>query len=234
MNRRADTMSEPRMPLTKERVLDAAVALADGSGIAAVTMRNVAAELGVEAMSLYYHVANKEALLDGVVDTLLVELEHELGGFDFDLEEPSEWKPLLRDRILTARRVMLRHPWAPALIETRVRMAPTMLRYLDSLLGILIAGGFSYDLGHYAMHALGSRSLGFNQELFAPDDAEAGAEESEAMLAELAPQLPHMMQMIAEVSHEDPDSTLGWCDYQAEFEFGLDLLLGGLERSQRG
>ena len=234
MNRRADTMSEPRMPLTKERVLDAAVALADGSGIAAVTMRNVAAALGVEAMSLYYHVANKEALLDGVVDTLLVELEHELGGFDFDLDEPSEWKPLLRDRILTARRVMLRHPWAPALIETRVRMTPTMLRYLDSLLGILVAGGFSYDLGHYAMHTLGSRSLGFNQELFVPDDPEAGAEESEAMLAELAPQLPHMMQMIAEVAHEDPDSTLGWCDYQAEFEFGLDLLLGGLERSQRG
>ncbi len=227
-------MSELRIPLTKHRVLDAAVELADRSGIGAVTMRNVAAELGVEAMSLYYHVANKEALLDGVVDTLIRELEDELGGFEIDIDEQAEWKPLLRARILTARKVMLRHPWAPALIETRVRMTPTMLRYLDSLLGILIAGGFSYDLGHYALHALGSRSLGFNQELFVPDDPEAGAAESEAMLADLAPQLPHMMQMIAEIAHEDLDSTLGWCDYQAEFEFGLDLLLDGLERSHTG
>ncbi len=227
-------MSELRIPLTKHRVFDAAVELADRSGIGAVTMRSVAAELGVEAMSLYYHVANKEALLDGVVDTLIRELEDELGGFEFEIDEQAEWKPLLRGRILTAREVMLRHPWAPALIETRVRMTPTMLRYLDSLLGILVAGGFSYDLGHYAMHALGSRSLGFNQELFVPDDPEAGAEESEAMLADLAPQLPHMMQMIAEVAHEGGDSTLGWCDYQAEFEFGLDLLLDGLERSHSG
>jgi AcrR family transcriptional regulator len=203
-------------------------------GIGAVTMRNVAAELGVEAMSLYHHVANKEALLDGVADTLILELEDELGGFEFDIDEQVDWKQLLRERILTARRVMLRHPWAPSLIESRTRMTPTMLRYLDSLLGILVAGGFSYDLGHYAMHALGSRSLGFNQELFVPDDPDAGDQEAEAMFAELAPQLPHMMQMMAEVAHDDLDSTLGWCDYQAEFEFGLDLVLDGLERSQLG
>jgi AcrR family transcriptional regulator len=225
-------MSETRIPLTKDRVLAAAVELADRSGIGAVTMRHVAAELGVEAMSLYYHVANKEALLDGIADALILELEAELDGFGFALEDAAGWKPLLRERILTARRVMLRHPWGPGLIETRTRMTPTMLRYLDSLLGILVAGGFSYDLGHYAMHALGSRSLGFNQELFVPDDPEAEAEEAEAMLADLAPQLPHMMQMMAEVAHVDPDSTLGWCDYQAEFEFGLDLLLDGLERLQ--
>lgn len=234
MSPRADTINEPRIPLTEQRVLDAAVELADRSGISAVTMRNVAAELGVEAMSLYYHVANKEALFDGVVDTLILEIEDELGGFGIDIGDGVGWKPYLRERILTARRVMLRHPWAPGLIETRVRMTPTMLRYMDSLLGILVAGGFSYDLGHYAMHALGSRSLGFNQELFVPDDPDAGEEDAEAVLADLAPQLPHMMQMMAEITHEDPDSTLGWCDYQAEFEFSLDLLLDGLERSQSG
>jgi AcrR family transcriptional regulator len=235
MSSRADTMNEPRIPLTKGRVFEAAVDLADRSGVRALTMRNVAAELGVEAMSLYYHVANKEALLDGVVDTLVLEIEHELGGFAIEFDDEVGWKSYLRDRILTARRVMLRHPWAPGLIETRVRMTPILLRYMDSLLGILVAGGFSYALGHYAMHALGSRSLGFNQELFVPDDPDAGDDEdAEVMLSDLAPQIPHMVQMIAEIAHDDPDSTLGWCDYQAEFEFALDLILDGLERSLRG
>jgi len=223
-----DTSAEPRTPLSKDRVLEAAVSLADAQGIDALTMRNLAAELGVEAMSLYYHVANKEALLNGAVDAVIVEIEQELGGFDIVPGE-TDWMAALRTRILTARTVMLRHPWAPEVIETRTTMTPDLLRYMDTLLGILIEGGFSNDLGHHAMHALGSRALGFNQELFAPDDPSEPDEQASAMLQDLAPQLPYIIGMLAEVVHDDPDSTLGWCDDQSEFEFGLDLIINGLE-----
>ena len=225
----AETTEESRIPLSKSRVLSAAIDLADAQGIEALTMRNLAQELGVEAMSLYYHVANKEALLDGVADTLLGEIEEELGGFDIVVGE-RDWMGALRRRILTARRVMLRHPWAPGVIETRTTMTPTLMRYFDTALGIMIEGGISNDLGHHAMHTLGSRALGFNQELFAPDDPEQADEDSSAMLADLAPQLPYLVRMLAEVVHEDPDSRLGWCDDQAEFEFGLDIILEGLEK----
>lgn len=229
MTRQAD--STTRTPLSRERVLDAAIALADRDGIDALTMRNLAQELGVEAMSLYYYVANKEALLDGVVDTLVAEIEEELDGFDVSRHEP-DWVPVMRDRILTARRVMLRHPWAPGIIETRTRMPPSLLRYMDSLLGIMIEGGCSNDLGHHSMHALGSRALGFNQELFAPADPSADDEDGAQMLEDLAPQLPYLVGMLADVVHDDPDTTLGWCDDQAEFEFGLDILLEGIERQR--
>jgi len=228
-----DTSSEARIPLSKERVMRAAIELADAEGIDSLTMRNLAHRLGVEAMSLYYHVANKDALIDGVVDEVLREIEQELGGFDV-VPSAAGWKEQMRSRILTARRVMLRHKWAPAVIETRTSMTPTLLRYMDTVLGIMIAGGFSYDLGHHAMHALGSRSLGFNQELFQPDDPNEADEESSAMLADLAPQLPHIVKMLSQITHEGPDTTLGWCDDQTEFEFGLDLMLNGLESRRLG
>jgi AcrR family transcriptional regulator len=191
----------------------------------AVTMRNLAQELGVEAMSLYHHVANKEALLDGVIDAVVDEIGQELGGFDVP---PGEWKQSLRHRILTARRVMLRHKWAPAVIETRTTMTPTLLRYMDTTLGIMVEGGFSFDLGHHAMHALGSLALGFNQELFVPANQEQA--EDTAMIEDLAPHLPYLVAMMGDIQHEGPDSTLGWCDDQTEFEFTLDLMLDGLER----
>ena len=219
---------EPRVPLSRERVLRAAIALADVGGLGALTMRNLAQSLGVEAMSLYYHVANKEALLDGVVETLIDEVEHEIGGFAV---EPgvADWLPVMRTRVLAARRVMLRHRWAPALLETRTNMPAALVRYFDSMLGIMIEGGFSFDLGHHAMHAMGSRFLGFDQELFKPAAA-APDGANETMLEDLAAHLPYLSAMLAEVAHDDPDSTLGWCDDQAEFEFTLDILLEGLER----
>ncbi len=224
----ADPITTERVPLSKTRVLEAAMGLADRTGIETLTMRNLAQELGVEAMSLYYHVANKEALLDGLVDSLLAEIEHERGDFEV-VQDQAGWLPTMRNLILTARTVMLRHPWAPRVIESRTTMTPTLLRYFNALLGIMIEGGFSNDLGHHAMHALGSRALGFNQELFEPDNTDQGDEEAEAMMADLGPQLPYLMGMLAEVVHDDPDTTLGWCDDQTEFEFGLDLLLTGLE-----
>ena len=219
---------EPRVPLSRERVLGAAIALADTGGLATLTMRSLAQSLGVEAMSLYYHVANKEALLDGVVETLVDEVAEEIGGFAVQ-PGVADWVPVMRGRVLAARRVMLRHRWAPALIETRTTMPAGLVRYFDSMLGIMIEGGFSNDLAHHAMHAMGSRFLGFDQELFKPDAAAPDAA-TEAMLEDLAAQLPYLSAMLAEVAHDDPDSTLGWCDDQAEFEFTLDILLEGLER----
>ena len=217
-----------REPLSRDRVLRAAVALADTGGLAALTMRNLAQSLGVEAMSLYHHVANKEALLDGVVEVLIAEVEEEIGGFTVE-RGVTDWVPVMRGRVLAARRVMLRHPWAPGLLETRVHMPPALLRYFDSMLGIMIEGGFSHDLGHHAMHTMGSRFLGFDQELFKPNAAVSDSPNAD-MLDDLAAHLPYLSAMLAEVAHDDPDTTLGWCDDQAEFEFTLDILLEGLER----
>jgi AcrR family transcriptional regulator len=224
-----ERITQHRVPLSRERVLHAAMRVADEGGIESLTMRKLAEELGVEAMSLYHHVANKEAVLDGVVDVIVGEVEEALGDFD-PKSDPANWKMTLRTRILTARRTMIRHPWAPGVIETRTTISPVMMRYFNTLLGILREGGFSYDLGHRAMHAFGSMALGFTQELFKPD-GDKDEEADMAMLEQMRDQLPYIVGMMMEVSHdEDGESSLGWCDDQAEFEFGLDLTLDGLER----
>ena len=220
----ATQASEPRTPLSRDRVLRAAVAIADADGLESVTMRRIGDALGAEAMSLYYHVANKNALLDGIVDVLMEELNAVLDRDD----SSGGWKAAMRRRILTARQLMLRHPWTPRLLESRTTMRPAVVLYYDRLVGLMRSGGFSYDLAHHALHALGSRALGFSQELFDPS-AGAGAE-SERMLVDLADQLPNLVGMLTEIAHDEPDSTLGWCDDQAEFEFSLDLILDGLDR----
>jgi AcrR family transcriptional regulator len=221
-----------RDPLTRDRVLRAGVDLADREGIQSLTMRNLARELGAEAMSLYYHVANKEAVLDGVVDVIMDEINEAVGK----VEGPpasEDWKTVMRMRILAARQVLLRHRWASRLIETRTAISPTTMRYFDDLLGVLRSGGFSYDLAHHAMHALGSRALGFTQELFEPENADTGDEDLAKAMAEMADQFPNLTGMMMEVAHDDPGSTLGWCDDQFEFEFGLDLLLEGLDATRQ-
>ncbi len=222
-----DTDTVVRVPLSRDRILRTAVAVADRGGLDAVTMRGVADELGVEAMSLYHHVANKEAMLDGTVEVVMAEIMAEVDPRAVP-DDPADWKYMMRARILGAREVMLRHPWAPAVIESRTSISPSVAVWMDGILGLLRAGGLSWDHCHHAMHALGSRALGFNQELFQPDDAADAADVD--LLAEMAEHLPHIVGMLQEVVHDDPDTTLGWCDDQAEFEFGLDLLLDGLER----
>jgi AcrR family transcriptional regulator len=216
-------------PLSRERVLRAAVGLADARGLESLTMRNLAEALGVEAMSLYYHVANKEAILDGVVDVIMSEIDEAVHRVDAPLSV-NHWKTAMRARILAARQILLRHPWAPGVFETRTTQSPAVLRYFDALLGLFRHGGFSYDLAHHALHALGSRALGFTQELFKPDVNDTDDETTPEIPEEMARQLPHLVEMLQEVAHDDPDSTLGWCDDQAEFEFGLDLILDGLEQ----
>lgn len=225
---KTEPIAEPRIPLSRDRVLRAAITVADQGGIESLTMRKLAEELGVEAMSIYYHVANKEALLDGVVEAIVGEIEEALGGFD--VPRGVDWKTAMRRRILTAREVILRHKWAADVIESRTTVSPTTMRYFDTLLGILRMGGFSYDLAHHAMHALGSRALGFSQELFEPDDEEQADQDATVMLEQMADQLPNLVGMMMEISHDDPDSTIGWCDDKVEFEFALDLILDGLER----
>ncbi len=220
--------TESKIPLSRDRVLATAVTLADEEGIEAITMRNLAQRLGVEAMSLYYHVDNKAALLDGMVDVVVDEIFEQVGALDSPSPE-DDWKTALRERILTARKVMLQHRWAPQIIEQRSMMSPAIVFYYEGVLEIFRRGGFSYDLAHHAIHALGSRALGFTQELFQPDGA-AEEEANNVMMEELAPQLPYLVGMMSEIAHEDPDSTIGWCDDQAEFEFGLDLMLDGLDR----
>jgi AcrR family transcriptional regulator len=227
----AESRSAPRIPLSRERVLRAAVKVADNGGVESLTMRRLAEELGAEAMSLYYHVANKEDVLDGIVDVIAIEINDAVDRIEAPSTGP-EWKTAVRRRILSARQVLLRHPWAPGLLETRASTSQAILRYYDGLLGLLRAGGFSYDLAHHALHVLGSRALGFAQELFEPGETPSG-DEVTAALENMAGQFPHLVGMMMEIAHDDPDSTLGWCDDQTEFQFALDLILDGLDRARQ-
>jgi AcrR family transcriptional regulator len=216
-----------RKPLSRERVLAAAVVLVDAQGIQALTMRRLADELHVEAMSLYYHLRDKEALLDGVVETVIAEID--VTGLEAD---GDGWRARLRQRFLAARQVMLRHPWMPGLLSTRRTVPVSVYAYYDEIVGTLVGAGFSYRLAHRALHAFGSMPLGFVQEIFSPASA-GGSMDDEAAeedLAAMAEALPNLTAMLEAEIHSSTDPTLGWCDSQFEFEFTLDLLLDGLER----
>ena len=222
-----DTEPRPRVPLTKQRVLRTAVRIADARGIAAVTMRHLAQELEVEAMSLYHHVSGKDELLDGMAEAVVTEINSAVG-----LDEPPPtggWKAVVRARILAAREVMLGHPWAPGVVGSRTTMTPAVMRYFDALTGQLLRGGLSPDLVHHGLHALGSRALGFTLELFQAADGGAPDPAAEEMMQQLAQQFPNVVTVMSAATH-DGETTLGWCDDQAEFEFGLDIVLDGLER----
>jgi AcrR family transcriptional regulator len=218
--------TEPRTPLSRSRVVTAAMTVADRDGVAAVTMRRVAAELGVEAMSLYRHVPGKEQLLDGLIERIVAEVDAAVGA-----PVPGEhWQAALRRRCLTARSVMVRHRWAPGLIASRTAIPPEIYVYYEAVLATMIDGGFSYRLAHQAVHALGSMVLGFTQELFSPAGDAADDDAAEAELAAMADMVPHLAAMVAAELHDHQEDPLGWCDSAAEFEFTLDLLLDGLAR----
>jgi AcrR family transcriptional regulator len=211
----------PRVPLSKERVLRAALELADRGGSEAVSMRKLGQELGVDAMSLYNHVQDKNDILDGIVDVVVGEIDI--------TPADADWKTALRDLIQGARTVMLRHPWAPSVIEARPDPGSATLRYMDAVMRILRDGGFSLPLAHHALHVLGSRILGFNQDLF--DDADSGqTPEMAALVArQMAEQFPHLGELALAASHE---GGLGGCDDDVEFAFGLNLILDGLDRQR--
>ncbi|MFE4194275.1 TetR/AcrR family transcriptional regulator C-terminal domain-containing protein [Paenarthrobacter sp. NPDC056912] len=218
-----------RVPLNRGRVLDAAVTLADEVGIEALSMRRLAQELGVVPMALYKHVANKEELLDGMVDTLVSEIDPPAAD--------APWKTAVRLRVLSARRALLRHPWARPVIETRTTATPAVLGYMDAFVGMFLAGGLSVDLTHHVMHALGSRMWGFTQEVF---DDSAGRDANEhptitvearaAMARHMAGSYPNLFRIALAAAHDDESVVGNGCDDQFEFEFALDLLLDGFER----
>jgi AcrR family transcriptional regulator len=214
-----------RAPLSRERVLEAAIAFADEHGIEKLSMRKLGGELGVEAMSLYYHVANKEEILDGMVDHVIGEIGLQPAAED--------WKVTLREQIFTARRVMKRHPWAPEVIESRSNMSFATMRYMDAIGGLLRQGGFSVDLMHHSMHALGSRVLGFSQELYDDSDSvEAGTEAELAFLGQVTSQFPNIASILEEIQHQEASIVGSGCDDDIEFGFALDILLDGLERKR--
>ena len=215
-----------REPLTKERILRAAVALADEEGVASLSMRRLAQELGVVPMALYKHVANKDEMLDGMVDVVVGEIDPPLPDAD--------WKTAIRERVLSARRALLRHPWASRVIESRGEPTPTVIAYMDSMMGIFLAGGFSIDLMHHALHVMGSRLLGFSQELY-DDNASMPDDEALEVWTAMSDRYPNIAVLVREISggaisHEQGSIVGGGCDDQFEFEFALDLILDGLER----
>lgn len=215
--------------LSRERVLLAAVARADAGGLDGLTMRALADDLDVEAMSLYHHLRGKEALLDGLVERLMAEVDEATAG----VAAGGDWRDGVRRRCLAARGVMERHPWGPALLLTRTSVPPPVFAHFEAVLATMVDAGFSYHLGHRALHALGSMVLGFVQELFAPGsegDGDASADE----LAAMAQALPHVTAMVTAELHAADGDVLGWCDSRAEFEFTLDLLLDGLEAQRVG
>jgi AcrR family transcriptional regulator len=215
-----DAEAQAREPLSRERVLRAAVALADQGGVESLSMRRLARELGVVPMALYKHVASKDEMLDGMVDVVVGEIDPPAGGTD--------WKPAVRQRVLSARRALLRHPWASRVLESRTGPTPMVLAYMDSMLGLFRAGGFSVDLTHHAIHAMGSRLFGFTQELF--DDSGDGSAPPDADALRALATFPHIMELVGAITHDQGSVVGPGCDDQFEFEFALDLLLDGLER----
>jgi AcrR family transcriptional regulator len=224
MSTEIEVEAESRVPLTRERVLRTAVELADESGIEALSMRKLAQALDVVPMALYRHVANKDELLDALVDVVVGEIDPPLEGAD--------WKTALRARILSARRALLRHPWASRLMESRKTPTPVVLGYMDSMIGMFRTGGFSLDLTHHALHAMGSRMFGFTQELFNDTSDVEPAAEAE-MWGSMAGTYPYIFEIFSEISHDDASTVGPGCDDQFEFEFALDLMLDGLEKRKR-
>jgi AcrR family transcriptional regulator len=216
-----DVGEQTRAPLTREKVLHTAVALADRGGIESLSMRKLAQALDVVPMALYRHVAHKGELLEGMVDVVVGEIDPPLDGAD--------WKTTIRERILSARRALIRHPWASRVMESRTTPTPVVLGYTDSMIGLFRTGGFSLDLTHHALHAMGSRLFGFTQELF-NDTSEADPEMNEEIFGAIADTYPYIFEIYATISHDDASTVGPGCDDQFEFEFALDLMLGGLER----
>ncbi|MBW0117869.1 TetR/AcrR family transcriptional regulator [Pseudonocardia abyssalis] len=204
-----------RPALSPERVVDAAVRVADRGGLALVSMRNVGRELGVEAMSLYHHVAGKEALLDALADRVYGEIE---------LPAPDRpWRPAMADRAASARAVLSRHPWALGLVESRSNPLPALLHHHDSVLGCLRRNGFGVALAAHAFSVLDAYVYGFVlTEVNLPFEPGEGTEEFVAALELPADTYPHLTELVAEKMRGRDYA------YADEFGYGLELILDGL------
>lgn len=220
MAKRPTARTKRRTPLTRERVLRAAISFADESGIEALTMRRLGEALGVEAMSLYKHAANKDDILGGIVDLVASEIEPPAIGGD--------WKAAMRRRATSAHEVLLRHPWATMLIVSRANVGPAMLRYVDATIGCLREAGFSYAMADHAWNAIDNHVYGFTlQKLNFPFKPEEYARMAKAFLPMIPPEThPYLHGLSVEVIE-------GRHKGLHDFSFGLDMILDGLERVLR-
>lgn len=211
--------TSPRQPLTRDRVLQAAIELVDRDGIGALTMRRLGAELGVEAMSLYKHVANKEEILDGIVESVVAEIEIPNEGVG--------WREAMRRRAISARDVLIRHSWAIGLLEARGSKGPVVLRYMDAILGSLRSAGFSIENAAHAYWLLDSYVYGqVIQEvsLSAIGSEERAGEEGSSLERIARDEFPNLVEMAEHARGSD-------YSFEDEFEFGLELILEALSRS---
>jgi len=210
--------NEARARLNRDKVVGSAIALADASGIESLSMRKLGGELGVEAMSLYNHVSNKGDLTDAMIDGVFAEIDLPSGGTD--------WRTAMRHRAISVRKVLALHPWATGLMESRTTPGPATLRHHDAVLGILREAGFSIVLAAQASSVLDSYIYGFVlQERNLPATSMGSTKLAQVILARLATQdYPHVAEMTVEHVLQP-----GY-DHDAEFEFGIDLILDGLGR----
>ena len=213
--------AESRIPLSRERVLRAGLAMADQGGLDTLTMRRLGHSLGVEAMALYRHVANRSDLVDGMVDIVFSEIDLPAAGTD--------WRIAMRRRAISARDVLMSHRWAVGVMESRSHPGPATLRHHDAVIGSLRAGGFDMAMAAHAYSLLDSYTYGFAQTQmnlpFGPGN-EAVAEAAQSMLLPFpVDEYPNLVAFITEHAMKP-----GY-DYGNEFEYGLDLILDGLERS---
>ena len=212
--------AEKRVPLSRERVLQTAIAIADSSGSSALTMRSLAQALQVKPMAVYHHVANKEEILDGIIDLVFSEID--LPPADVD------WKAAMRQRAIAARNVLSLHPWAIPLMESRSNPGPATLRQHDAVIATLRRAGFSIRMTAHAYSLLDSYVYGFalQESVSLPFDATTAPELAEKILAQFpTDEYPHLAELATEHVLQP-----GY-DYGNEYEFGLDLILDGLEGS---
>jgi AcrR family transcriptional regulator len=220
MTTQATNRAPRRVPLSRERVLEAAIKLADQGGLGSLSMRKLGQEFGVEAMALYYHFANKDEVIDGIVDIVFSEIELPTNGVD--------WKTAMRQRAISMRDVLLRHRWAIDLMESRRGAGPANLRHHDAVIGNLRAAGFDSTMVARAYLLLDAYIYGFAlTKINLPFDAsEEVAEVAQGMLQRFpVNEYPNLVAYIAE--HLKP----GY-DYGDDFEYGLDLILDGLEKAR--
>ncbi len=210
------TSPAPQTPLHRERILDAAMALVDGEGLEALSMRKLAQALGVKAMSLYNHVVNKDDIIDSLVDAVVSEIE--LPSQEID------WRIAMRRRAISAHAVLLRHPWAALALMSRINVGPAMLRYIDATLGCLVEAGFSYEMADHGWNAIDSHIYGFTlQALNFPLDPAHYSDAASNFVANLpVDQYPYMNHLTHLV-------IAGQYNGLHDFEFGLDLILNGLD-----
>lgn len=210
-----------RTPLSRDRVLRSAMTVADAGGIGSLTIRSLAQQLGVKPMSVYHYVANKDEILDAIVDLVFSEIELPVAG--------GHWRTEMRRRSISARRVLSCHPWAIALLQSRLKPGPATLRHHDAIIGTLRGAGFSVDLTAHAFALIDSYVFGFALSeaalpIHGPDSV---ADVAESMMQDFfdADAFPHLLEFTTEHILK-PDY-----DFGKEFEFGLDLILDGLARS---